>query len=35
MKNLKLMSALAICLLLAGCSETPTLYNSNNYNGNQ
>lgn len=33
MKNLKLMSALAICLLLAGCSETPTLYNSNNYNG--
>ena len=32
-KTLKLISTLTTCLLLVGCSETPTLYNSNDYKG--
>ena len=34
MKNvLKLVTGVVLCFMLSGCSDTPTLYNNNNYNG--
>lgn len=34
MKNiLKLVAAVALCVMLSGCSETPVVYNNDNYNG--
>lgn len=34
MKNvLKLATAVAVCSILSGCSETPTVYNNNDYKG--
>lgn len=34
MKNiLKLVAAVALCVVLSGCSETPVVYNNDNYNG--
>lgn len=34
MKNiLKLTATAVLCFALSGCEETPTLYNSSNYNG--
>lgn len=34
MKNiLKLTATAVLCFALSGCEETPTVYNSNNYNG--
>ena len=34
MKNtIKLVSAIAVCLLLTGCSDTPTIYNNPDYRG--
>ena len=32
-KTLKLISTITACLVLAGCSETPTLYYNENYKG--
>ena len=34
MKNvLKLISGAIVCVALSGCSETPVVYNNNDYNG--